>query len=60
MTVIKLEATTPEFKKGFRSAMKMILNWCKHKDHKTIDDLEMMLTGGLMLDDLMNKEMNEK
>ena len=56
--LIKFKPTTAEYKKGFKAAMKMILEWIEQDidGDKSIDDLEQMLKGGLLLDDLMEKK----
>ncbi len=60
MTTIQLKTSSVEFKAGFRAAMKMILVWCEHKSPKTIEELELALRGGLMIDDLMQEMESDK
>lgn len=53
MTVIKFERTSPEYKRGFEAAMRMISAWCKSNKKRKISDIEHMLEAGLMLNDLV-------
>lgn len=53
---IKLEKTSGDFKKGFKTATQMILRWCKDSKTKKITDLISMIEASNKLQELLEGE----